>query len=171
MVEQHDSIQDFLDSLILEQTVAENTGDKIILSTIHSAKGLEFDTVFVTGCLDGVFPTNLAKQNSRDFNEELRCFYVAITRPKRRLYMIAEEFNERRGEYYDKTSFLAGCDELYREVGDLNDAKRVFEKPQREATTSNKIQEEYIPTKLHNTPKRNRGQSKPHAFSFRRFFR
>lgn len=178
LVEQHDSIQDFLDSLILEQTVEENTEDKVILSTIHSAKGLEFDTVFVTGCLDGVFPTNLAKQNSRDFNEELRCFYVAITRPKRRLYMIAEEFNERRGEYYNKTSFLEDCDELYHEIEDLEDVKGVFEEPQLEGKTSSKstqdlstIHDDYIEQTRQRLPKRNRGQSKPHAFSFRPFFR
>lgn len=193
LVEQHDSIQDFLDSLILEQTPEENTDDKIILSTIHSAKGLEFDTVFLLGCLDGVFPSTQAKLDSRDFNEELRCFYVAITRPKRRLYMVAEEFDEMRGEYYQKTSFLRGCREYYREIGSLKNIEReeepvklqeVIKPPQnsrkdsfrnspknsrkeqaKEDTTPEK------PRKINKSQKRNNRPNKPQAFSFKRFFK
>ena len=54
--------------------------------TVHQAKGLEFDTVYVVGCNEGVFPSyRSVKENN--LSEELRLFYVAMTRAKRKLYL------------------------------------------------------------------------------------
>lgn len=85
------SVSDFLDSLILDNVNPEEEEDeKVVLTTIHSVKGLEFDTVFVLNCVDGVFPRGEAWNTSKeDDQEELRCFYVAITRAKRNLYIVA----------------------------------------------------------------------------------
>ena len=58
----------------------------VTLMTLHNAKGLEYDTVFVVGCEDGAFPHMRALEEGGE-EEERRICYVAITRAERRLYM------------------------------------------------------------------------------------
>ena len=57
--------------------------------TLHTAKGLEFDTVFLTGCEDGVFPHQraIAERTGNELAEERRLAYVGITRARKRLYI------------------------------------------------------------------------------------
>ncbi len=59
----------------------------LVLSTIHSAKGLEFDTVFVIQALDGVLPSGYALKDPEEIEEELRLLYVAITRAEQNLFI------------------------------------------------------------------------------------
>ncbi len=59
--------------------------DKLVLSTIHSAKGLEWDTVFILTALEGRFPSFRAAENLEEMEEERRLMYVASTRAKERL--------------------------------------------------------------------------------------
>jgi DNA helicase-2/ATP-dependent DNA helicase PcrA len=61
----------------------------VTLMTLHTAKGLEFDTVFLTGCEDGVFPHQraLAERSGNELAEERRLAYVGITRARKRLYI------------------------------------------------------------------------------------
>jgi DNA helicase-2/ATP-dependent DNA helicase PcrA len=59
--------------------------DYVILSTVHSAKGLEFSRVFVLNCVDGAFPSDLAVGEREDIEEERRLLYVAMTRAKNSL--------------------------------------------------------------------------------------
>ena len=61
--------------------------DCVILMTMHSAKGLEFPTVFVVGMEDGIFPSMRAIGEGDEMEEERRLCYVAITRAKERLYL------------------------------------------------------------------------------------
>lgn len=61
----------------------------ITLSTIHSAKGLEFDAVFLVGLEEGVFPNSLANDENKDLEEERRIAYVGCTRAKSKLYLIS----------------------------------------------------------------------------------
>lgn len=81
----------FLEEVTLrdEFTGAEETRakDRIILSTIHQAKGLEWDTVFVMGLCDGQFPNHRAMAEEGGLEEERRLFYVAVTRAKRSLFL------------------------------------------------------------------------------------
>lgn len=64
--------------------------DAVTVSTIHSVKGLEFDAVIILDCVNGIFPKVKASDfGTQDDMEELRCFYVAVTRAKRHLVMIA----------------------------------------------------------------------------------
>lgn len=90
--ERFDSLASFLESLILEESVFADTsadpdysGGQLTLSTIHSAKGKEWDAVFVIGMNQGHFPGSRAGNSS--FDEERRLFYVAVTRARRYLYL------------------------------------------------------------------------------------
>ena len=74
-------------SLYTEQDGLEGADEELVtLMTLHNAKGLEYDTVFVVGCEDGAFPHMRALEEGGE-EEERRICYVAITRAKRRLYM------------------------------------------------------------------------------------
>ncbi len=66
----------------------ENSGDAVSLMTMHSAKGLEFDTVFAVGMENNIFPSYKCMENLQDLEEERRLAYVTITRAKRNLYLI-----------------------------------------------------------------------------------
>lgn len=61
----------------------EDTTEKVTLMTIHAAKGLEFGNVFIVGVEDDLLPSMMAKDSLREFEEERRLLYVAITRAKR----------------------------------------------------------------------------------------
>ncbi len=61
--------------------------DAIQLMTVHSAKGLEFDAVFITGLEEGLFPHENSEESEGGVEEERRLMYVAITRARKRLYM------------------------------------------------------------------------------------
>ena len=77
------SLSDYLSEVSLMSDVDSDKGDdehKVTLMTIHSAKGLEFGTVFVVGLEEGLFPNQMVSGNPREMEEERRLFYVAITR-------------------------------------------------------------------------------------------
>ena len=61
--------------------------DAIPVMTVHTAKGLEWPTVFVAGLEDGLFPHRAALHSQAEIDEESRCFYVAITRAASRVYL------------------------------------------------------------------------------------
>jgi DNA helicase-2/ATP-dependent DNA helicase PcrA len=67
----------------------EEDAGVVTLMTLHTAKGLEFDTVFLTGCEDGVFPHQraIAERTGNELAEERRLAYVGITRARKRLYI------------------------------------------------------------------------------------
>lgn len=93
IVERYRSITEFLEELVLDNTeVTQNRPkeDCIVISTVHSVKGLEFDAVIIMDCVDEVFPSTTEDESGgKEDNEELRCFYVAVTRAKKYLYMIS----------------------------------------------------------------------------------
>ncbi|MBS5937417.1 3'-5' exonuclease [Clostridium sp.] len=71
----------------LEALIINRTNKKRIpIITVHQAKGLEFDTVFISGIKEGVFPSYIAIKNN-NLEEEMRTFYVALTRAKKNLYL------------------------------------------------------------------------------------
>ncbi len=91
----------------------QNTKKGVTLMTVHAAKGLEFDTVFVTGMEEGLFPHSDMGDGKRDDEEERRLFYVAITRAKRRLYLTLARVRKIYGidSYAEPSSFLADIDD------------------------------------------------------------
>ena len=93
MAKKYKNIQDYLSNLTLDPPNSEKKteykdGQKpLILSTIHQAKGLEWDTVYIIGLNEGVFPHRFSMGCENDIQEELRILYVAVTRAKRKLYL------------------------------------------------------------------------------------
>ena len=65
----------------------DRESDSVVMMTMHSAKGLEFPTVFIVGCEEGIFPGIRAIGEPEEMEEERRLCYVAVTRAKRRLYL------------------------------------------------------------------------------------
>ncbi|MCL2366041.1 MAG: UvrD-helicase domain-containing protein [Oscillospiraceae bacterium] len=86
--------------------------DRVMMMTMHSAKGLEFDTVFIVGSEEGIFPGARAIGESAEMEEERRLCYVAMTRAMRRLYFTAAQ---RRMLFGKTTSALPS--RFVREIG------------------------------------------------------
>jgi DNA helicase-2/ATP-dependent DNA helicase PcrA len=74
-------------SLEAGENQAAEGSDAVQLMTVHSAKGLEFDAVFITGLEEGLFPHENALSEADGLEEERRLMYVAITRARKRLYL------------------------------------------------------------------------------------
>lgn len=95
MAERYASLSEFLADLALEppdESVADvEAGDRdderLVLSTIHSAKGLEWQCVFVIWVVDGRFPSAYSFLSEEELEEERRLFYVAVTRAKKHLHL------------------------------------------------------------------------------------
>ncbi len=89
LAEKYDRLEDFLSDIALEppdssvlDVEGEQKDDYLTLSTIHSAKGLEYRAVFIIGSVDGRFPSVYSFNHDEELEEELRLMYVAITRAK-----------------------------------------------------------------------------------------
>ena len=86
--EEFPDTNDFLEKVSLVSDTDDIAGDdKVMMMTLHSAKGLEFPTVFIIGMEDGVFPHSRSLLESAALEEERRLAYVGITRAERRLYV------------------------------------------------------------------------------------
>lgn len=86
--EEH-SLSDYLENiaLITDLDNYEADEDKVVLMTMHGAKGLEFENVFLVGAEENIFPSYRSQLDSSEIEEERRLAYVAITRAKKRLYI------------------------------------------------------------------------------------
>jgi len=81
-----------------QDTIAEKL-DSPTLLTLHAAKGLEFDRVFIIGLDDGVLPHNRSFEDEEEMAEERRLFYVGITRARDQLYLVRAERRSMFGSY------------------------------------------------------------------------
>lgn len=84
------SLEEFLMEISLVADIEEhkNNNDVVTLMTVHSAKGLEFDNVFVIGLEEGIFPHTNCLNDLTEVEEERRLCYVAITRARKKLWLI-----------------------------------------------------------------------------------
>lgn len=74
-------------------------GDQVVLMTLHSAKGLEFPVVFLTGLEEGLFPHRRALESEREMEEERRLCYVGVTRARETLYLTTCQARTLFGQY------------------------------------------------------------------------
>ena len=87
--EAESSLNNFLEGITLSSDIdnLEQTDDMVTLMTLHSAKGLEYPTVFLVGMEEGIFPGYKSIGEPKELEEERRLFYVGITRAKEHLYL------------------------------------------------------------------------------------
>ena len=124
------SLDEFLNEISLVSDVEEyrNRDDVITLMTIHSAKGLEFNNVFLIGMEEGIFPHQAAFFDNNELEEERRLCYVAITRAKEKLYIV----NAKRRTLYGIDSvnppsrFIS---EINKELLETDEVKEEFKSP------------------------------------------
>jgi DNA helicase II / ATP-dependent DNA helicase PcrA len=103
------SVEEFLTQLALQTSVEAEASNPawrdeegVLLSTIHQAKGLEFDVVFILMLCDGSFPAARALENPEGVEEERRLFYVAITRARDELYLTYPQMRVTRGTWAEQ---------------------------------------------------------------------
>jgi len=110
---------------------SDDVGDRVTLSTLHASKGLEFDTVFLIGCVEGQLPHSrttdpkVTEAAPTDVEEERRLFYVGVTRARERLYLTRPEKKMMRGRIAPVTPsrFLDGLPEDFTEAMDDPDTQ------------------------------------------------
>ena len=109
IAERYDNLETFLSEITLEppektqvdSLVGESDDEKLVISTIHSAKGLEWDTVFVLSVVDGYIPSFKSLGDFGQIEEERRLLYVAMTRAKTNLFIIKPNLdNSNSFNYY-----------------------------------------------------------------------
>ena len=122
------SLDDFLENISLQTAIDEKwDGEKINIMTIHSAKGLEFDAVFLPGWEEGLFPhqKSIDEKGAEGIEEERRLAYVAITRAKQELYISfanQRKFYGRQNDNYDFYSSIQSrfIDEINSEFTEIS---------------------------------------------------
>ncbi len=87
------SLAGFLEEVALISDIDsyDEESDVVVLMTMHAAKGLEFDYVFILGMEEGVFPSDMCRFSDEELEEERRLCYVGITRAKKRLYLSSSQ--------------------------------------------------------------------------------
>tara|TARA_Y100000591_G_scaffold99993_1_gene84899 strand:- start:1946 stop:4030 length:2085 start_codon:yes stop_codon:yes gene_type:complete len=102
--ERYSSTEKFLTDMSLdppeasqvESVATDGEKEKLTLSTIHSAKGLEWNTVFIIQLLDGYLPSSYSMDSIESIEEERRLFYVACTRAKKNLFLVSPNLSFNR---------------------------------------------------------------------------
>ncbi|MDA1353571.1 MAG: UvrD-helicase domain-containing protein [bacterium] len=108
----YDNLQEFLSEISLEppdgsaEATAETKEDeKLVLSTIHSSKGLEWHTVFVMSLVDGYLPSFRSLDDAAQIEEERRLLYVALTRAREQLYLLKPHIEASGSDYFRYQGF------------------------------------------------------------------
>lgn len=96
---------DPIEATAVDTEASKKEESPLILSTIHSSKGLEWNIVFLIQCLDGIIPSGYAIDDPEQMDEEIRLLYVAITRAKDSLFLTYPAlFQSRYGDYFSNPS-------------------------------------------------------------------
>ncbi len=144
-------LSDYLQDISLYTSTAdlnpEGAGKAVNLMTIHNAKGLEFEVVFITGMDEDIFPHYLAQRNG-DIEEERRLFYVAVTRAKRILQLTRAKRRMMGGQYQQtRPSVFLGeippgmlkMEETTAATSPVATYKKTFQAPSRKPVTGEKF--------------------------------
>ena len=143
----HVLLTDFLSEVSLlsdQDTDKSDSDEKITLMTIHSAKGLEFDTVFIVGLEEDLFPNAMSKNSYRELEEERRLFYVAITRAERHCFLSFARSRFRYGhmEFGNPSCFLRDIDSRYLDMSkDLRGGTASYAERQESFTSAGSIRQ------------------------------
>ena len=110
------SVDEWMQNMMLQNDQdTEDDGNKVTLMTVHSAKGLEYDYVYIVGMEEGLFPSSRSAESLADLEEERRLMYVAITRAKKGLMLTYSEMRRVWGktENTSPSRFLKEIDADY----------------------------------------------------------
>ena len=123
-----DMLQSFLSTVALF-TTTDNMDEQngcVNLMTLHSAKGLEFDTVFLCGMEDGLFPSSQSKTDPEKMEEERRLCYVGVTRAREKLYLTYAESRILYGQFTSSqpSTFLREMGDTIRLPGEYQNHNR-----------------------------------------------
>ncbi len=137
------SLEEFLLEISLVSDISDyqNEPNRVNLMTVHSVKGLEFDYVFIVGLEEGIFPHINSIMDNMEVEEERRLFYVALTRARKKIYLI----NTRMRILYGKdqvnqpSRFISEIDENYLDKDEL-----VSEKKGNKPVTLNNLKTEEV---------------------------
>ena len=114
------SLEEFLEEISLVSDIEEhkNNSDVVTLMTVHSAKGLEFNNVFIAGMEEGIFPHTNSFNELSGIEEERRLCYVAVTRAKEKLYIVNSRKRMLFGQesYNPPSRFISEISEEYLDV-------------------------------------------------------
>ncbi len=119
MEEYFPSLDHFMESIALlsdeEENSAEENEDRVRLMTIHSAKGLEFDYVFITGLEENLFPSAQCANSRQEMEEERRLFYVALTRARKQVTLTCAQTRYRFGslQFCEDSRFIEEIPDKY----------------------------------------------------------
>jgi DNA helicase II / ATP-dependent DNA helicase PcrA len=134
------SLSNFLQTVSL-LTTADNTedpndNDRVTMMTIHGAKGLEFNHVYIVGLEEDLFPSQMMLQSKADLEEERRLFYVAITRAEKKLFLSYAETRYQYGRLKpcEPSRFLEELDIKY--LNYSKNSRRAFEEKQKPSPAS-----------------------------------
>lgn len=109
--EEDNAFGEFLAQVALVSDLDEtpDADNAVTLMTLHAAKGLEFDTVFLAGLEEGIFPHSRSLNSNTEMEEERRLMYVGVTRAKQKLYISYAKRRQMWGEtrYYNPSRFLS----------------------------------------------------------------
>lgn len=102
-------------SLLTDADQTDDGAPRVTLMTVHAAKGLEFEVVFVTGMEEGLFPAESSRFSNKELEEERRLFYVAVTRAKSYciLSYAKTRFKWGQFQYCSESSFLRDVPRKY----------------------------------------------------------
>ena len=131
-------LPDFLQEVALLTDLDSDDGDsndKVVLMTVHAAKGLEFPTVFVVGLEENIFPSPMCTNSIRELEEERRLLYVAITRAEKHCILTCAQnrFRFGRMEYDTPSRFIRDIDPELLEMHSEAGGSGGFGAPQRKA--------------------------------------
>jgi DNA helicase-2/ATP-dependent DNA helicase PcrA len=120
-LESQGTFQEFMQNIALltdADNESEEDKDKVMLMTIHAAKGLEFPYVFIVGLEENLFPSMQSVSSRTDLEEERRLFYVALTRAMKKVTLSYAETRYRYGQLMmgEPSRFLEEVDEIYLDI-------------------------------------------------------
>ncbi len=130
------TLEDFLEevSLITDIDTWDERANAVTLMTLHSAKGLEFPVVYITGLEEGLFPLTRSLESDAELEEERRLFYVGATRAREKLFLTWAARRLRFGEYLQSvpSRFLKEVD---LELVERQDLRRSFDRANERSKT------------------------------------
>jgi len=106
-----------------EDESRKERADAVKLMTLHASKGAEFDVVFIAGCEDGLTPSARANESAEERDEEVRLFYVGVTRAKKKLFLCHASTRRRFGskpEVRTRSPFVDAIAEALGQSGNSN---------------------------------------------------